>query len=431
MRDNLNKFNSYIEQGNISLAAEYSASMVTGGENPSDDDVVWMLQSGSAFRFMRDYPTSNEYFQRAESLIKYYTESSDKNVENLWSVITNDTALAYKGTIYDGVMTNTYKALNFMAIGRDDFARVEFNRALDRQRRAKEYYNKEIQQVREAIKEKNRAAYRNATSEKNLAILERRYPGLKDFEPYPGFINPFTSYIAGLFFYLEGDYDKAEFAMKQTAGMVSDNPFVQADLDNITSRRCVEDTVWVILENGLCPVKEEFRLDLPLFLATNKVQYMGIALPKLRTRAAPFPYIVVKDGEKTRQTVHLASMDRVIKTEFEKKYPEIFMRAVASATVKATAQYALQENNSSGGALLMAIYAYASTAADCRIWSSLPKEFQLLRLKKPDSGKLAITPASNSSAQEQIVDVGKKGNTIVYIRIIDRASKPVIEIIQF
>lgn len=431
MRDNLSKFNSYIEKGNIAKAADFSTGQIKGGEKPSNDDVVWMLQSGTSTRLLRDYKLSNEYFDRAEGLIKFYREKADKNVSNIWATATNDTALAYEGTIYDGVMLNTYKAINYMITGQYDRARIEFNRATDRQRRAKEFYNTEIEKARAQIKEKDMRAYNNATNSQNMSILERKYPELKNFEPYPGFINPFTSYISALFFYLEGDYDKAEFQIKQTAGIISDNEYINADFENITNRKGTSNTVWVIFENGLGPVKEEIRLDLPLFVSTNKVQYFGVALPRLRTRAAKYPYLVISDGQKRYNTKLLASMDRVIKTEFEKQYPEIFTRAIVSATTKAVAQYALQNDDNSTAALIVAMYSLATTAADCRIWTTLPKEFQIARFEKPDSGRIEVTPASNCSTNCIKIDIGKSGNTIVYIKMIGPGIEPVYEIITF
>jgi len=139
---------------------------------------------------------------------------------------------------------------------------------------------------------------------------------------------------------------------------------------------------------------------------------------------------LVCDGEKKVGTLIAADMERVIKTEFEKEYPGVFTRAIVSATLKAATQYALQENSGSTAAMLMAIYSYASTAADCRIWSSLPKNFQVARLEMPQSRKILITPASNAYQSGFEVDLADADNAIVYVRMIP-AAEPVYEIIKF
>ena len=75
--------------------------------------------------------------------------------------------------------------------------------------------------------------------------------------------------------------------------MVPDNDYIKKDLlladDVATGKAKLENQCWVIFENGLGPVKEEVRLDLPLILATNRVYYTGIALPRLRPEALPTP----------------------------------------------------------------------------------------------------------------------------------------------
>ena len=83
-----------------------------------------------------------------------------------------------------------------------------------------------------------------------------------------------------------------------------------------------------------------------------------------------------------------------MQTEFSKDYKGILTRAIISATSKAVAQYALESQNSSAGSLastLTAVYSFATTAADVRIWTTLPKNFQIARFKMPQNGKLKIT----------------------------------------
>lgn len=434
MRENLSRYDAMISEGRIAEAASFSSSLVKVGERttPARDDLLWLLQTANAYRLAKQYKLSNEYFNRAEGLMKYYDLSNAKIAQSAAAVAVNDTLLPYYGSVYEGIMINTYKALNYMSLGDMESARVEFNRATERQRRAKEHFSSEIAKIRESIISKDQAAAQNINDSKINSILEANYPELKRFEPYPDFINPFTSYIAGLFFYLEGDYSKAEFLIRQSAGMVGEeNKYVLEELNSLTAPSAVKDTLWVVFENGLSAVKEEIRVDLPLFVATNQIQYVGIALPKLRTRAQASPYIIVSDGVNRYNTVPLASMDRVIKTEFEKSYGAIFARAVASATTKAIAQYALYKEEGSVGSLLAAIYAYATTQADLRVWTSLPKEFQLLRIAKPESGRIRINGASNTVFSGIDIEIPGEGNSILYIRMIKPDVAPVWDIINF
>jgi len=129
--------------------------------------------------------------------------------------------------------------------------------------------------------------------------------------------------LAGIFFNLVGDHSKAVDLLKESYGMVGNNPYIAEDLsttEDILNRKAkLQNTVWVIFENGLGPVKKEFRLDIPLFIATNKVKYVGIALPKLEFRNNAYPYLLVNSNNKEYMTLPVADMDRVVQTEFRQR----------------------------------------------------------------------------------------------------------------
>ena len=87
-------------------------------------------------------------------------------------------------------------------------------------------------------------------------------------------------------------------------------------------------------------------------------------------------------------------MERVIQTEFNKDFKGILIRAIASAVVKAAAQASLRDNENYG---IWAAASYgglqrATTAADVRIWSTLPKDFQIARCAIPENRTLQIFP---------------------------------------
>jgi hypothetical protein len=150
-------------------------------------------------------------------------------------------------------------------------------------------------------------------------------------------------------------------------------------------------TVWVIYENGLAPLVDETLIPLPLFLVSGKVDYAQIALPKLKIRAASYPYLDIFSGKKKLgQTQLLASMDRVIQTEFKKEFPYKATEAVISTLAKALIQYELKKRGGIIGSLSGIAYQAATTHADTRSWSTLPKEVQVARIRKPKNNKIQI-----------------------------------------
>jgi len=416
-RRELSAFNTLYSSGQYLHAA--NLELKEKGDEKSDPSyLLQMLQAGAALRYARKYPQSTELFDECEDVIKYFNEqlfASDAG-SAIFSVLANDASLDFRGGEYDGIMVNTYKALNFWQIGKNDLARVEFNRALDRQRRAKERFAEEISRMKEEINKKqieeNRRAQQNRAPQMDInravnnpeidRILKRKYSNLYAFKAYPDFINPFTTYIAGLFFLSEDDYTKAATLLKETYGMVEKNPVVADDFATVEEildgKRAEGHYTWIIFENGLGPEKEEFRVDLPIFFVTDRVKYAGIALPRLKLRSQAFPCLVVRNsGKETARTRALASMDRVIQTEFKTRYPLIITRAVVSMLMKTYAQYLAQKHFGNIGGLLAAVYQLATTAADIRMWTALPKEFQIAKIVTPAGGSVTIaTPGDKA-----------------------------------
>jgi len=433
----LTAFNKRFESMDYENSALFAEKRIGKRENPKGEDLLWALQLGTVERIRQDYQKSTECFDKAEDMLKYYDEQS-RIADGLGSTIASDNVVPYRGEEYDGVMINVYKALNFMAQGELDLARVEFNRALDRQRRAKEKFSEEISKLKSEVEENQQEGelYKSSIEDpKTRERLAEKYPNLYEFEAYPDFVNPFATYLAGIYFNLVGDHSKAVDLLKESYGMVNDNAYIAEDLavteDVLDGDGELRDTVWLIFENGLGPVKKEFRVDLPLFIATNKVKYAGIALPKLEYRDIAYEYLTAEVDGQVYKTCLVSDIDRVVQTEFNKDFDGILTRAIISATAKAVAQYALEEQGSSAASfasIAVAIYSFASTAADVRIWTTLPKEFEVARFKKPKNGRLRITPSGSIPLD---IEIPSCNNAVVYVRYTTSQAPPVYEVMTF
>ncbi len=435
-KSHLAAFNCLFEAADFNDAAKYAQNKIKIRENPSGDDLLWTLQFAAAEKAQLRHSPSSAAFDKAEEMFNYYAPQSEV-LDNIGATIVNDNVVPYKGEEYDKIMVNTYKALNFLAEGNLEYARVEFNRALDRQIRAREEFNAEIQKLEaqlEKQKDKNEYDANALADDPNvLASVNSYYPNLDQFEPYPDFVNPLATYLAALYLNLVGDYEKAAYLFKESYGMVPHNEYLAQDLlyndDIIAGKAKPENMLWVIFENGLGPIREEVRIDIPLFLATSRVSYVGIALPRLQSRSRAYDFLSVRTGTGTYQTQLLADMERVIQTEFKKDFKGILTRAILSATIKATAQAAMQNQDNAGwAALAMAVYSYATTAADVRIWSALPKDFQIARCPIPQNRIVTIAAPDGTGFD---VTIPSCKNAVVYVKIVHAGASPVTEVLAF
>ncbi len=434
-KKHLTQFNQMVSAGNFADARCFAERKIKQRQNPGGNDLLWTLQVGSLNRIGGNPTASTQAFDACEAMLKHFNSENSAIGHTIGAIAVNDNVVPYTGQIYDGVMVNTYKALNFMYEGNFELARVEFNRALDRQRRAKEVFQKEIQKLKDEVSANNNSdmVQKSLDNPDLKSSLAQTYPSLYNFSVYPDFVNPFATYIAGVFFAAIGDYNKSVDLLKESAGMVEGNLTILDDFAAVekvlNTGGQLPSTVWVIFENGLGPVKEEIRIDLPLFIATDDVRYVGLALPKLVDRWEATPYLDVTAGDVGVRSQIVADMDAVVRTEFNKDFQGILTRAIISASAKAVGQYALEKNDDNdGAAIIMALYSFLTTAADVRIWTMLPKNIQVARVAMPADrvvtvGGPGLTPTA--------LNIGDCKHAIVYVRMIHGGLEPQIDLITF
>ncbi|MCL6271267.1 hypothetical protein M3P05_15175 [Sansalvadorimonas sp. 2012CJ34-2] len=439
-------FEKEITQGDLVKAtndAVDQADVDTKTGKPTD--LLWTLQAGSLLRMEKDYKRSTEFFDASEDMM-YKEDTKNASVSaasQVGSVLVNDTILPYKQTHFDGIMANTYKAMNFSALNDINNARIEWNRVDDRQRRAVEEYSKQIAEKKEQAEaeRKKLAAQKtsgpapdiNASVKQSNAILARQGIDMNTWKPYAGYVNPFTTYMHGLYFLQNAqdrsDYQRAYESLKRAYALTG-NKTVKADMDiarqvvNGFPPKKIRPRVWVIFENGLSAEKDEFRIDLPIVLSKQKIIYTGIALPKLVERQRAYQNLDV-DGVKT--TV-VGDMDKIIKAEFKEEFTYILIKELARATLKTYAQQRMNKTNPTAGALMTA-YQLATTSADIRSWTTLPKEFQVARIKRPANG--SITLSAPGMIEPLNVEINKDSQfNIVYVKAVSAQQTPSIEIIS-
>jgi len=423
-KDSMNQFDGKLDSNNCEFAE------IDKKIEKEDDPILWGIQGGTLARNCLNYTKSNELFDEAE---KKYKESVDKDsivnntLESSASILVNNNINNYEGNTYEKVMVNTYKALNFISLNDKQNARIEFNRALDRQRRAKEYFEKEIKEKKNELVKSAKAdnddekkeinpfdSLKVAENKNTQEVIYKEYNNLlNDFEAYPNFINPFTTYISGIYFLLDGDSRKARDLLKESMAMDPDNEQIKKDYElskkySKSLKRAKEKYAWIIYENGKGMVKDEIRIDIPLFLFTNNVKYTGIALPKITERSSSYEYLDVNG----RKTIEVCNMDNVIKTEFKKRFPTIVTEAVFNTVVKTVAQKQLNDASPIAG-IVGALYQGLTNKADVRSWTTLPKNFQSVSVKL-DGNPIKIKNNDGKIIKEVLIPSNK--NALIYVK---------------
>ena len=418
-------YNDY-RTGLVSNAA-LTASSLANKKAESADALVWRLEEGSLLRADGKFQESNRAFSQAEEIIDDYdsraTISARGTGSHLASLVTNLKAIPYKGTAYDRIMLNTYKALNYMALGEFDGARVELLRAYERQKEALERYRRELEIAEEEAKSNNVDIGRITSDPRFKQQFDSTYSGYSSFSAYADYVNPLTVYLDGLLFFAtasgSSDYERARKDFERVKGMIGNDPFVNADLSMVEKAingEPIQPAVYVVFENGLAPARGEARLDIPV--PTKEVTYIGAAFPTLNFQGTAIENLTITDDQgRIARTRLLSDMDTIVANEFSHNLDAIIIRTIMATVVKATAQYQLQKNFGSLGQIGGALYSIVTTQADLRSWISLPKQFQFARFPRPNSSHIYLTTSDATVPTK--VDIPKSEITLIYAKAVE------------
>ncbi len=337
----------YWHQGNMTNAVVEATKMADKNAN-NKDAIIWRLEQGAVLRGAGKYEESNKAFDQAQDKIDQYAQKAKVRVgQEAGAMMSNQANLDYEGRAYDGIMLNTYEALNYLQLGEPDKARVELIRAYQRQQDAVEINKKRIEaaqsqttatntnttttasgsQFKKRTKSSaNADATANAgvTTTNNSAAVDKAqqdpkfqaqiqgvYAGLGNLKPYANYVNPFTVYLDGLFFMANAadasDLERAHKSLERVVGFAPDNNYVKQDLaavDGVMQGKPLTPTTYVIFETGCAPVRDQIRIDIPVLLP--RVPYVGAAFPTLKPQGDYLPSLTV-----TANSIIVPALDTV------------------------------------------------------------------------------------------------------------------------
>jgi hypothetical protein len=438
-----NRIIQYWHQGSMTNAVVEARKMADKNAN-NKDAIIWRLEEGAVLRGAGQFEESNKAFDQAQEKIDDYANKAKIRLgQEAGALLSNQAELDYEGRAYDGVMLNTYKALNYLQLGEPDKARVELIRAYQRQQDAVEVNKKRIAKVQEeAARSKDKATMDKAEQSPQFkSQMQGAYANLDSLKAYADYVNPFTVYLDGLFFMADAvdgsDLERARKSFERVVGFAPDNEYARQDLamlDGLLQGKPLPPTTFVIFETGCAPVRDQIRISIPILVA--KVSYIGAAFPTLKPQDNYLPSLTVTAGSGgatndpaapagslTATTSPIASMDSVIGQDFKNEMPVVIAKTIASAVAKGVAMYAANAaaNQQSDwlGALIQvttAVYQAAVNIADERTWTTLPKEFQVCHIPTPPDRKIELEAPGHGQKIPVTIEDGKIN--LIYVRSI-------------
>lgn len=462
MEDVKRDYNSNMAAGNYAAAvpevSEYAAKSGV-------DQLMWQLMSGSAYRLAGDGANASRQFDLAEDTMIGHDQASvfSKGASGAWAMMTNDKVFDYDGGGQDRVFTCLYKAIDFAVAGNPDAARTEFNRAAQHQENWLYERRKDIASANERMekdvesysKEKNldsgSATNRSESVDKAFAdadfalqINEKcgfdpRTSGILDNLQPTDWMNPYAAHVTGVFRWLNGDEARNYF--KDAATCRKDNAVAVRDFAECDQGVRPKNQVWIWVEDGLCPERKEWRLDLPLIFVPyvrNYVLYAGMALPYLEYRSAGADGWSVSTESNSAGMSEIADVDKLLKLEYDVYMRGALAREITRVIVKAGSQAALgvaAANTRDWRAQLalkssqcaVAVWAASVTAADTRSWTSLPKRVHAVRVDRPADGRIKINASCGLVADVTVPE----GNSMVFVSKPGPFAKAVVKTVTY
>ena len=324
------------------------------------DQLVYLMEQGTALQTCRQFKASNAVFLKADKLSEQLDYHSASRV--VGATLLNEEMLQYKGDTFEKLFINASLALNYLQLGETDDALVE------------------VRRINEKFKKYN-------------------FDEKKKFE-----LNSFSQYLSGLIWEFDKKYDDACISYKSAYQL--DPTLKQVGLDML--RGCWlahrEQEVESLIKK-VEPTKEELEL-LKKPRQKNKNEVVIIFMQGLGPRKAPrpenriFPRLVsipsitqslqvtvdsetspLKEVSRLVYNVEKAAIDTL-----EDDYKSLVARRIGAYAAKEVVADQIRQKDKTLGTLAWLVMV-ASEKADLRQWSLLPKTVQVIRLSLDKSVK--------------------------------------------
>lgn len=368
----------------------------------TDDQLLYLMEYGSALQICKQYDKSNLIFQQADKLSEQIDYVSISRVTA--ATLLNEQALQYKGDKFEKQFLNALSALNYIEQGKTEDAMVE------------------VRRINEKVKK--------------MADEEKR--------PYE--LNSFASYLAGLIYETNRQYDDACISYKDSYNL--DHSFKPVVLDMLTScwraKRTMEyndlvkkttateeeikyskrelkkkkrEIILVFLQGwgpqkAVEPGARSFARLIPSTSLTKKLQ-VSFEVPN-ENPTVPSPLVI----NPSMQSQVVYNVEKSAIATLEADINSLAARRLGARVAKEVVADQIRQKDKALGELAWLVMV-ASERADLRNWSLLPETVQVLRLQVgEDETRLKLTGLNfydQSSEDLGTIDLAAQPQKKIYL----------------
>ena len=384
-------------QSHDKLASDVQSAGRTGGipaalaqleaSAKSEDDktaLLYNLERGELLRMDRRYEDSTNAFLLADIKVKEWEETAKTNPSKLMGTVgaalISERLKNYEGQDYEKVWLTTRLAMNRVALGDFENARVDIKRTHEREAIIAEFRSKETVAAEEEAKSKGATAGGKELNGYPVETLnDPEVLALKN-----GYQNALSHYLAGFMYEVLGESGLAAPGYRKAIELKPETGVLVAGLrglDNRTSftwkrRQRMTDVLFVV-EAGDAPARKPKAFTIPVPTGRGMVT-ASISYPVIEPSTDPLLTTLSAAGTdlKLEKVVDVNVMARrALKDEM----PGMVLRGVTRAIAKGVMQNELQKGGGLVGGLIGAVASAATEVADDRMWRMLPGRVYIAR----------------------------------------------------
>ena len=368
-------------QGVSAALTRLEASATSESEKTA---LLYNMERGELLRLDRRYEDSNNAFLLADNKVKEWEEAAKTNPQKLMgtvgAVLISERLKVYEGQDYEKVWLTTRLALNRVALGDFDNARVDIKRTHEREAVIAEFRSKETLGAEEEAKAKG-------ASTGNKEINGYPVETLNDPEVLAlknGYQNALSHYLAGFLYEAMNEPGMAAPGYRKAIELKPETGVLEEGLRGLDARSSftwkrrqrMTDVLFVV-EAGDAPARKPRAFTLPVPTGRGLVT-ASLSYPVIEPSTDPLLSQLSVAGYdlKLEKVVDLNVMARrALKDEM----PGMVLRGVTRAVAKGVLQDQLQKNAGLIGGLIGAVASAATEQADDRMWRMLPGRVYVAR----------------------------------------------------
>ena len=350
-----------LSSGNAHTAVEKLAPLAN---NEGKDQLVYLLDLGTAAQLAGDYPRSTRAFLAADQMSEVKDYHSISKLTG--SLLFNQGMVQYKGDDYEKVLINAMLAINYLMMNNLDEALVETRRL-------------------------------------NEKLHHYKFDAKKNYEQ-----NVFAFYLSALIWEADRKWDDAYIDFKKAYDLDPSIPYLKEDLVRAAynARRMKSEREWREKFGLKRPKDPDFQKSGELVVIyqqgwgpRKRPNPAWRRLPKLfptfnRTRAVE----VKISGGQVERSQQIYSVEEVAIKTLSDQYAGLIAKRMAGIAAKRVAADQVRQKNKLLGNILE-LGMIISDQADLRQWSTLPQTFQIAKIQlKPGNYSISIDGLTEEGA---------------------------------